>query len=103
MNCVGHIPHGLWVHPANNRHRFNDLEFWLELAQLLEYGTFDAVFLADVIGAYDGFRGGPETALTEAVQIPKNDPLLLIPAMTTVTQGLGIAAHSTTHYHTLHT
>ncbi|HEX3711819.1 MAG TPA: NtaA/DmoA family FMN-dependent monooxygenase [Trebonia sp.] len=92
MNCVGHISHGLWVHPDNNRHRFNDIEFWTELAKLLEYGAFDAVFLADVIGAYDGFRGGPETALREAVQIPNNDPLLLIPAMAVVTKGLGFAA-----------
>jgi FMN-dependent oxidoreductase (nitrilotriacetate monooxygenase family) len=98
MNCVGHISHGLWVHPENNRHRFNDIEFWLDLAQLLEYGTFDAVFLADVIGAYDGFRGGPETALTESVQIPNNDPLLLIPAMATVTKGLGFAATFSTTY-----
>lgn len=92
MNCVGHISHGLWVHPDNNRHRFNDIEFWTELAKLLEYGNFDAVFLADVIGAYDGFRGGPETALRESVQIPSNDPLLVIPAMATVTKGLGFAA-----------
>jgi long-chain alkane monooxygenase len=92
MNCVGHISHGLWVHPDNSRHRFNDIEFWTELAKLLEYGAFDAVFLADVIGTYDGFRGGPETALREAVQIPNNDPLLLIPAMAAVTSGLGFAA-----------
>jgi FMN-dependent oxidoreductase (nitrilotriacetate monooxygenase family) len=92
MNCVGHISHGLWVHPDNNRHRFNDIEFWTELAKLLEYGAFDAVFLADVIGTYDGFRGGPETALREAVQVPNNDPLLLIPAMAAVTSGLGFAA-----------
>ncbi len=59
MNCVSHIIHGLWVHPTNNRHRFNELSYWTELAQLLEYGTFDGVFLADVIGAYDGFRDGP--------------------------------------------
>lgn len=92
MNCVGHISHGLWVHPDNNRHRFNEIEFWTELAKLLDYGAFDAVFLADVIGAYDGFRGGPETAIREAVQIPNNDPLLVIPAMAAVTKGLGFAA-----------
>ena len=61
MNCVSHIVHGMWVHPDNNRHRFNDLDFWTELAQLCEYGAFDAIFLADVIGAYDRFRGGPDT------------------------------------------
>jgi alkanesulfonate monooxygenase SsuD/methylene tetrahydromethanopterin reductase-like flavin-dependent oxidoreductase (luciferase family) len=98
MNCVGHISHGLWVHPDNNRHRFNDMEFWTELAKLLEYGGFDAVFLADVIGAYDGFRAGPETALREAVQIPNNDPLLLIPAMAAVTRNLGFAATFSTTY-----
>lgn len=92
MNCVGHISHGLWAHPDNNRHRFNEIEFWLELAKLLEHGAFDAVFLADVIGAYDGFRGGPQTAIREAVQIPNNDPLLVIPAMAAVTSGLGFAA-----------
>ena len=45
MNCVSHITHGMWTHPDNTRHRFNELPFWLELAQLLEHGTFDAMFL----------------------------------------------------------
>ena len=43
MNCVSHIVHGLWVHPDNNRHRFNDLDYWTELAQLCEHGQLDAV------------------------------------------------------------
>jgi FMN-dependent oxidoreductase (nitrilotriacetate monooxygenase family) len=98
MNCVSHIVHGMWVHPRNNRHRFNDIDFWTELAQLLEYGTFDAVFLADVIGTYDQFRDGPETAIAEAVQIPSNDPLLVIPAMAQVTRNLGFGATFSTTY-----
>ncbi|MGE8499769.1 MAG: LLM class flavin-dependent oxidoreductase [Pseudomonas sp.] len=98
MNCVSHIVHGLWVHPENNRHRFNDLDYWTELGQLLEYGTFDGVFLADVVGTYDQFRGGPETALREAVQIPSNDPLLVIPAMAAVTHHLGFGATFSTTY-----
>lgn len=98
MNCVSHIVHGLWVHPENNRHRFNDIEYWTELAQLLEFGTFDGVFLADVVGAYDQFRGGPETALREGVQIPSNDPMLVIPAMAAVTQNLGFGATFSTTY-----
>src|SRR5258705_540915 len=64
MNCVSHIMHGLWAHPTNNRHRFNELSYWTELAQLLEHGAFDAVFLADVIGTYDGFRDGPDPRST---------------------------------------
>ena len=98
MNTVGHISHGLWRHPHNNRHRYTDLEFWTSEAKLLEEGLFDAVFLADVIGAYDGYRGGPDTALREAVQIPNNDPLLLIPAMAAVTRHLGFVATFSTTY-----
>jgi long-chain alkane monooxygenase len=98
MNCVSHIVHGPWVHPDNNRHRFNDLDFWTELAQLLEYGTFDGVFIADVIGTYDAFRGGPQTALREGMQIPSNDPLLVIPAMAAVTRNLAFGVTFSTTY-----
>jgi long-chain alkane monooxygenase len=98
MNCVSHIIHGQWVLPDNNRHRFNELSYWTELAQLLEYGAFDGVFLADVIGTYDGFRDSPDAALREAVQIPSNDPLLVIPAMAAVTRNLGFGATFSTTY-----
>lgn len=98
MNCVSHIMHGMWVHPDNQRHRFNDLDYWLELAQLLEFGTFDGVFLADVVGVYDRFRDGPETALREGLQVPSNDPLLLVPAMAAVTRELGFGVTFSTTY-----
>jgi long-chain alkane monooxygenase len=98
MNTVGHISHGLWVHPQNTRHRFNDLDFWIEEAKQLEAGLFDSVFIADVQGAYDGYRGGPETAIREAVQVPSNDPLLVIPAMAAVTKHLAFAATFSTTY-----
>jgi FMN-dependent oxidoreductase (nitrilotriacetate monooxygenase family) len=98
MNCVSHITHGLWRLPGNSRTRFNDIEYWTELAQLLEAGGFDAVFLADVIGAYDVFRGGPETAIREGLQIPSNDPMLVVPAMAAVTKNLGFGITFSTTY-----
>jgi FMN-dependent oxidoreductase (nitrilotriacetate monooxygenase family) len=98
MNCVSHITHGLWPLPGNNRHRFNDIKYWTELARLLESGGFDAVFLADVIGTYDVFRDGPETAIREGLQIPSNDPLLVIPAMAAVTDHLGFGVTFSTTY-----
>lgn len=98
MNCVSHIVHGQWIDPTNNRHRFNDIEYWKEVAQLCEYGAFDAIFLADVVGAYDRFRNGPETALREGMQIPANDPLMVIPAMAAVTDNLGFGATFSTTY-----
>lgn len=98
MNTVGHISHGLWRLPGNTRQRYTDLDFWTSEAKLLEEGLFDSVFLADVIGTYDSYRDGPQTALREAVQIPNNDPLLLIPAMAAVTRHLGFVATFSTTY-----
>ena len=91
MNCVSHIQHGLWVRDDTRQREFNRIEPWIELARLLENGGFDALFLADVIGTYDLYRGGPETAIQEAVQIPANDPMPLIPAMAMATEHLGFA------------
>ena len=98
MACVSHITHGLWPLPGNNRHRFDEIEYWLELAGILEDGGFDAVFLADVVGAYDVFRGGPETALREGLQSPNLDPLLVVPAMASVTKRLGFGVTFSTTY-----
>jgi len=98
MNTVGHISHGLWKVPGNTRHRYTDLEFWQQQARLAEAGLFDSIFLADVIGTYDGYRDGPETAVREAVQIPNNDPLLVIPAMAAVTKNVGFVATFSTTY-----
>ncbi len=98
MNTVGHISQGLWRLPGNTRDRYTDLEFWQAEARLLEEGLFDTVFLADVVGAYDGYRDSPDTAIREAVQIPNNDPLLVIPAMAAVTEHLGFVATFSTTY-----
>ena len=98
MACVSHITHGLWVLEGNNRHRTSEMAYWLELAQVAEEAGFDAVFLADVIGAYDDFRGGPDTALREGLQIPNLDPLAVIPAMAAVTSTLGFGATYSTSY-----
>jgi alkanesulfonate monooxygenase SsuD/methylene tetrahydromethanopterin reductase-like flavin-dependent oxidoreductase (luciferase family) len=48
MNCVGHINHGLWTHPRDESHRFNELSYWTDLAKTLEHGLFDGLFIADI-------------------------------------------------------
>ncbi|GAA0298044.1 LLM class flavin-dependent oxidoreductase [Kineococcus aurantiacus] len=98
MNCVSHITHGLWRLPGNHRHEFNDIGYWTTLARLAEDAQFDAVFLADVIGAYDVYRDGPQTALREGLQVPSNDPMLVVPAMAAVTDHLGFAVTFSTSY-----
>jgi FMN-dependent oxidoreductase (nitrilotriacetate monooxygenase family) len=89
MNCVGHQSPGLWAHPRDRSWQYKDLEYWTELATLLERGKFDGVFIADVLGVYDVYKGDLETALRVSTQIPVNDPLLLVPAMALVTEHLG--------------
>ena len=98
MNCVSHITHGLWRLPDNNRERFNDIEYWTELARLLESGGFDAVFLADVVGTYDVFRGSADTSIRQGLQIPNNDPSMVVPAMAAVTRHLGFGITFSTSY-----
>ena len=89
MSCVTHQAPGLWRHPENRADEYARLEYWTELAQLLERGTFDGLFLADVVGAYDVYRGSGAAALRDAAQVPVGDPLLQIPAMAAVTRHLG--------------
>jgi long-chain alkane monooxygenase len=91
MNCVVHQSPGQWKHPDDEMHRYTELGAWVELAKLLERGRFDGLFLADVIGVYDVYRGSRDAALRGAVQIPVNDPSLLIPAMAHATEHLGFA------------
>lgn len=89
MNTVGHQSPGLWAHPRDQSHRYSDPAHWVELAQILERGRFDGVFLADVLGVYDVYGGTPDAALRHAVQIPLNDPLAIIPLMAQATQNIG--------------
>jgi len=96
MACVVHHSTGMWAEPGDQRSRIADLGFWTELAQLLEYGTFDCLFLADVLGAYD--HNGLPDELISGHQIPTLDPLSLIPAMAAVTSGLGFGATFSTTY-----
>ncbi|MDY0395557.1 NtaA/DmoA family FMN-dependent monooxygenase [Virgibacillus halophilus] len=100
MNCAGHQSPGLWTHPKDQSHRYKDSEYWIALAKTLEKGRFDAVFLADVLGTYDVYKGSRDAAVRQGAQSPVNDPLLVVPLMSAVTKhlGFGVTA-SVTHEH----
>ncbi|AIS18725.1 N5,N10-methylene tetrahydromethanopterin reductase [Pseudomonas rhizosphaerae] len=89
MNCVGHINHGLWTHPRDTSSQYKTLEYWTELASLLERGLFDGLFIADIVGVYDIYQDSVDVTLKESIQLPVNDPLLLVSAMAAVTRHLG--------------
>ncbi len=97
MNCIGHINHGLWTHPRDRSTEFNTLGYWTDLARTLEKGLFDAIFIADITGVYDVYQQGVDLTLKESVQLPVNDPAIIISAMAAVTQhlGFGVTANLT--------
>lgn len=98
MNCVAHQSSGLWKHPDDRSATYNTLEYWTELAKLLERGKFDGIFIADVLGTYDVYGGTNEAAIRHGAQVPVNDPVLLIGAMAYVTENLGFGVTAGTAY-----
>lgn len=98
MNAAGHQSPGLWTHPRDTSCRYTDAEHWVELAQLLERGGFDAIFLADVLGVYDVYAGSVDAALRHGVQVPLNDPLALVPLMAHATRHLGFGVTAALTY-----
>ena len=97
MNCVGGTP-GLWLHPEDQTLRYNTLDYWTDLARLLERGMFDSLFIADIFGVYDVYGGNADAAFRNAVEFPVNDPFLLVPAMAMVTKHLGFGITGTVTY-----
>jgi long-chain alkane monooxygenase len=91
MNTASHITQGLWRDEAGEQIRFNDIDLWVSLAKRLEQGRFDAIFFADVVGLYGDHRGGWENHARTGLQIPSNDPLVLMSALAVSTEHLGLA------------
>ena len=97
MNCVGHINHGLWTHPRDRSPEYNTLAYWTDQAKLLERGLFDGLFIADIMGVYDVYGAGVDVTAREAVQLPVNDPILLVSGMAAVTENLGFGITVNVH------
>ncbi|GAB3535158.1 LLM class flavin-dependent oxidoreductase [Arthrobacter tecti] len=98
INQVNLTSQGLWAHPEQNTYRYKELSYWTELAQLLERGFFDFLFLADSYG-YPLLNGQtPEVTFEQAVEVPKNDPMLLIPALAAATKDLNFAVTTSTTF-----
>lgn len=98
MNCVGHQSPGLWKHPEDQSRNYSKLSYWTDLAQTLERGLFDGLFIADVLGPYDLYEGSPSGALSTGQQTPVNDPFLLVSGMAAVTKHLGFGLTAGTAY-----
>ncbi len=94
MNTTSHIHHGQWRRPDAQQHQFNDVNTWISLARILEDATFDAMFFADVVGLYGDADADHSVYVTEGLQIPSNDPTVLLGALAVNTEHIGLATTS---------
>jgi long-chain alkane monooxygenase len=98
MNTVSHLNYGLWRHPDDQTWRYTDVDYWTDLAKLLDEGGFDTLFIADALGLLDVYGGSAEASLRTGAQSPVNDPLLLVSAMAAATRQLGFGVTVSTTY-----
>lgn len=98
--CSGHQSPGLWRHPDDRSSEFNSVNYWIELAQLLERGKFHGMFIADVLGGYDVYDGPRNLAhaIKSGAQWPVNEPCAVIPAVAAGTESLGFGVTISTSY-----
>lgn len=91
MNTASHILHGVWRRPEARQIEYNSLELWVNLAKELEAGLFDIIFFADVVGLYNDFNGSYRKHVDTGLQIPSNDPSVILSALAYNTEHLGLA------------
>lgn len=94
MNTNSHIQHGHWRRPEAAQVDFEDVQVWIDLAKTLEAAKFDAMFFADVSGHYGDADADYEVYVRHGLQIPSNDPTVLLGALSVVTENLGLALTS---------
>ncbi|KAH3304627.1 hypothetical protein KXV87_001116 [Aspergillus fumigatus] len=96
MSTVGHLSPGQWKNPNDKSATKRSLEYWIELAKLLERGGINALFLADTFGGHDTYQGKLDECIRRAAQWPVTDPSIPISAMAAVTKHLTFAITSST-------
>ena len=94
MNTTSHIHHGQWRRPDARQTDFADVQTWIDLAKLLEAAKFDAMFFADVTGLYGDSDADYSVYVREGLQIPSNDPIVLLGALASHTEQIGLAVTS---------
>ncbi|MGO7288011.1 LLM class flavin-dependent oxidoreductase, partial [Rhizobium ruizarguesonis] len=86
------------THPRDRSAHYTDLDYWTEFAKTAERGKLDGIFLADIVGVYDVYKGSPAPVIETGAQIPVNDPMIPISAMAYVTKHLGFGVTVNTTY-----
>ncbi|RMD44889.1 hypothetical protein DV735_g358, partial [Chaetothyriales sp. CBS 134920] len=98
MSTIGHLSPGQWKDPKDKSDTKTDIEYWIELAKLLERGGINALFLADTYGGYDTYENSLDDCIRRAAQWPMTDPTIPISAMAAVTKNLAFGITASTSF-----
>jgi len=98
MSTVGHLSPGQWKNPKDRSGEKRNLEYWTDLAQLLERGNINSLFLADTYGGYDTYEDSLDNCIRRAAQWPMTDPTIPISAMAAVTKNLAFGITASTSF-----
>nr|OQO22887.1 hypothetical protein B0A51_09132 [Rachicladosporium sp. CCFEE 5018] len=66
MSTIGHLSPGQWKDPNDRSTTKLSLDYWTNLAKLLEKGGINALFLADTFGGYDTYDGKIDDCIRRA-------------------------------------
>ena len=80
-----------WVNPFDRVNTpWENGDFHVEMAQMLEKACFDYIMIEDTLMVSDAFGGTTEATLKYALQAPKLDPVLLATMIAKNTSRLGV-------------
>jgi FMN-dependent oxidoreductase (nitrilotriacetate monooxygenase family) len=97
---AGPVAHGhaLWRNPAHAT-PFLSIEYYIEIARILERGRFDLIFFADRLAIADRFGGDKKVGLGRGDQdSTRLDPVPILGALAATTRHIGLGATRSTSY-----
>lgn len=78
MFTPSHLSFGQWRRDDDQSStKRRDLDYWTNLARILERGDINALVIADTFGQHDVYKGSAETTLRSTVQFPMGDPSIV--------------------------
>ena len=85
-----------WRHPESQRHLFDTLGYWQEIAQICEDASLDFLFLADAWGWADINGTRPDICSVEGLDLPRLDPITVAATLVPSTENLGLVMTGST-------
>lgn len=78
-----------WLNPRDQSSEgYTDIDYWVEMARTCERGKLDGLFIADIMGIYDAYKGSWRPAVQHGIQSPHLDPAIVAAAITSATSDI---------------